>query len=66
MQLRINLALTNYRQVDITVCDTITPSDLLRVVTEVAHGSHGSHDHVAIQSVEELPDPEGVPHAPAA
>ncbi len=55
MNLRINLALTNFRCVDVTVADNITPSGLLRVVTTIAHEIHGRHDLVALQMVEELP-----------
>lgn len=63
MNLRIRLALTNFREVDVSVANDISPSALLQVVNQIARTSHGPHDLVGIQVMEEIPAPE--PSSPA-
>ena len=62
MLLRLNLALTNFRQVEVTVPDNLRPGELHTVARSVADQFHGHQDLVVIQCVEELAEPE--PHHP--
>lgn len=55
MNLRVNLALTSYRQIDITVRPGLGPVDLERLIYAIADQTHGYHDEVRIRSLEELP-----------
>lgn len=59
MKLRLDLALTDFRQVEVSVADDITPAALVRVIRQVASESHGKHDMVTIQRMEEIPEWEG-------
>lgn len=58
MLLRLNLALTNFRQLDVTVPDNLRPGELHTVAREVACQFHGHQDLVVIQCVEELEEEE--------
>lgn len=54
MLLRLNLAMTNFRQVEVTVPDDLRPGELHTVARAVACQFHGHQDLVTIQCVEEL------------
>ena len=54
MLLRLNLALTNFRQLDVTVRDDINAAELNALAHSIANATHGHQDLVVIQCVEEL------------
>lgn len=54
MLLRLNLALTNFRQLDVTVRDDINAAELSALVYNIANATHGHQDLVTVQCVEEL------------
>lgn len=54
MLLRLNLALTNFRQLDVTVRDDINAAELDALAHSIANATHGHQDLVTIQCVEEL------------
>lgn len=58
MLLRLNLALTIFRQVDVTVRDDINAAELNALAHSIANATHGHQDMVTIQCVEELVEPE--------
>lgn len=58
MNLRLSLALTVHREVDITVRDDLPPGRLAELAQVVAL-QMGTFDVVTIRSVEELPNPVG-------
>lgn len=58
MLLRLNLALTNFRQIDITAPDNLRPGELHTLALEVASRFHGHQDLVVIQCVEEIVEVE--------
>lgn len=57
MNLRLSLALTVHREVDITVRDNLPPGRLAELAQVVAQ-QMGIFDVVTIRCVEELPDPD--------
>ena len=58
MLLRLNLALTIFRQVDVTVPDNLRPGELHTLAKAVADCMYGKQELVTIQCVEELPADE--------
>lgn len=60
MKLRLNLALTNFRQVEITVRDDLQPGELQRLASAFVHATHGHQDVVVVQCVEEILELEEV------
>lgn len=60
MLLRLNLALTNFRQLDVTVRDDINAAELNALAHSIANATHGHQDLVVVQCVEELGEPQSV------
>ncbi len=54
MLLRLNLALTNFRQLDVRVRDDIDAAALNGLVHTIVSATHGHQDLVVIQCVEEM------------
>ena len=54
MLLRLNLAMTNFRQLDVRVRDDINAADLNSLAHAIASATHGHQDMVVIQCVEEM------------
>lgn len=54
MNLRLSLAITSFRQVDVIAPDNLRPGELHTLARRVANLAHGHSDMVVIQCVEEL------------
>lgn len=61
LQLRVNLTLTNRRQINVEAAPGIHPGDLKTLIFATARRDFGEHDEVRIVSVEEVAGPADAP-----
>lgn len=61
LQLRVDLTLTNRRQINVEAAPGIHPGDLKTLIFAAARREFGEHDEVRIVSVEEVAGPADAP-----
>ncbi|TXH52966.1 MAG: hypothetical protein E6Q97_14165 [Desulfurellales bacterium] len=63
MTLRVNVALTDYRQVDVDADRSVHPSDLKALIDAAVRREWGDHDEIRVVIIEEVIGEEAT-HAP--